>query len=125
MYYICKVLTPAFMIAVESFLDNVSKDTTNREKWKYTLNVIWNTKKDTEATALLRAQLPEILRYPVYASKVFMALELGFQRQPRIMWNKDIRKIEDIDEVFSYRKTETAPLIPDTEIISYNLLDQE
>lgn len=123
MYYICKVLTPAFQMAVNKFLDEVSKTESSRIKWRYSLNVLWNSKKDTEALALLRAQLPEIIRQPNYKTQCFEAMELGFQRQPRIQWKKDILKIEDIDEIFSYYKSETIPS-PEP-VIPYHLLDQE
>ena len=122
MTYICKVLTKDFKSKVDKFLDEEVKDKLDiddkisSDRYPYLasferirqrdyLNSLWNNQyKD----------LPEVLVYyesvglitPEFEEIELEPAEVGYQSRSRVLWNNEIQKIDDIDEIFSY-KTKT------------------
>lgn len=109
MKYKCKILTSEFKQRVDEFINKMYPGNTyfselERIRTRDTLNAIWNKKLDatTEFKELLTKY--QILT-PQYTESVFNGVEEGYQSRARIEWEGRVRKIDQIDEIYSYKRT--------------------
>lgn len=116
--YSIKVLTPEFKAKVDEFINKEVLEITATKKLapertsffksfqsliqRGYLNTLWNNGyKD----------YPEVLEYyqaegmmtPEYTEQILEPAEKGFQSRARVLWNGEIQKIDDIDEIISYK----------------------
>lgn len=123
MNYIVKVLTSEFKAKVntivEKELDNHIEDNDidpsrisfirsfkKGEKMSF-LHLMWNGQIDFTQYPILKTYYNELgILEPEYTEITLEAKEQGYQSQPRVEWNGEIVKIDDIDDIFSFERAE-------------------
>lgn len=125
MYYLVKVFTPEFKVKVDNFIAKKLEGLEGFDKtWKEMnergyLNTYWNGrmklvgeskhfKNDEEFQAALLEEYGDIA-VPQFDEIHVPKAEVGLQSRARIMWNGEIQKIDEIDEIFSYKTVDKLP----------------
>lgn len=121
MTYIVKVLTPEFKAKLDQYLlehatAKVEKDgnyNPDRKDWliswevlqmRETFNSIWNRPEDFLDIEGIQEYYESVgLWTPEYTEMELKSAEVGWQSRARVEWNGEIKKIDEIDEIFSYR----------------------
>lgn len=127
----CKILLMDSMKQVEKFLDLQTTDEAEKKypddetrrnlhiqferiRWRDALNFMWNGKapalkkafenelKNEKITQEERIMLEHLLNPKTY-TEIYQDERTGLQNQPRISWNDEIKKIEEIDRIISYK----------------------
>jgi len=104
-----KILTPEFIENVNKCLDDATSDYEGIEKeieimeWKSFLNLLWNGSLNREDGSSIVSYLESFnILVPQFIVQEFQNEARGYQSKPRILWNGEIQKIDDIDEIYSY-----------------------
>lgn len=119
--YICKVLTADFKTKLdkaveEEVMRKISEKDRASDRINFlkefesirvrdNFNYMWNNQEH------LIKEVPKVKEYyesvglwtPEYTELLLNSEEKGYQSQPRVMWNGEIKKINEIDEIISYR----------------------
>jgi hypothetical protein len=123
MDYIVKVLTSEFKakvdVIVEAELDKHIEDNDidpsrisfirsfkKGEKMSF-LYLMWNGQVDFTQYPILKTYYNELgILEPEYTEITLKAQQQGYQSRPRVEWNGEIKKIDDIDDIFSFERAE-------------------
>lgn len=104
MKYQCKVLTPKFKKIVDNFLEEYLKEYTKIEKiFKKIDTISFLNKLWKGEYPQYKEDFPEVYT-PEYTTEIFERVDGGYQSQPRILWKGEITKIDDIDEIISFKR---------------------
>lgn len=123
-YYQCKIFTPEFLAKVNQYIeasveaDLIAKniDPTKvsfkkaflRIETRQHLNMMWNYPEAYEKYPDAKQYYVELgLFTPECTVSTFIQAEIGYQSQPRIYWKDEIKKIDDIDEIYSFIEIES------------------
>lgn len=119
--YLCKVFTPEFKVKFDAQVEQeviaklTKKGDINHERASFlkeferlrvkdSFYFMWNKPEELN-------KYPEIEEYyksiglwtPEYTEIQLESAEKGLQSRARVMWNGEIKKIDEIDEIFSYK----------------------
>lgn len=123
MNYICKIFTPEFKAKVEKVIDEavkarLQKNQTPDDRKSFiaeferleirsNLSHMWNNPEDMEKYPQIKEYYTELgIWTPEYTEITLKAQEQGLQSRPRVEWNGEIQKIDDIDDIFSFKRAE-------------------
>ncbi len=110
MMYKCKILTDEFLAKLEDYIQTSTADVKDEKekerrqnKRRTAMYYMWNNPTSF-------ADRPDIQQYyeklglwtPQYTEVTFVAAGKGFHIEPRINWIGEVRKINEIKEIFSY-----------------------
>lgn len=110
MIYICKVYTSEFFDRLIQEVNNSTKGYKGAERSFRKLELIEylqhiHNNQESESSLKAKKFLDELnLFTPEFTIKEFKSEEKGYQSQPRIMFKDKVTKIEDIDQIFSFKK---------------------
>lgn len=108
MKYECKIYTSESFEARQKFINEQLKEKTG---YRYTferlelelyLNRLIRRVAKNEPLEEWEQEIPELVKRPTFEVRIFEKKEAGYQSQPRILWNDEILKIDEIDEIFSF-----------------------
>lgn len=107
--YICKVLRPEFLEALNAFITGMHRHEVaykKRLEIDKSRRILYNAWCNPTApnSEVLFMGYPVEFREPLYDYRVFEAKEGGLQQRPRIMWNNAIVRIDDVEEIFQYER---------------------
>lgn len=120
--YICKVFTPEFKAKIDNYINEsinnwlVSEGKDIEEERKSYSAIFRRLELRDSITFLLnnsecrttighdsKAYYESVgIWEPEYTTIELEAQERGYQSQPRVLWNGEIKKIDEIDEIFSF-----------------------
>jgi hypothetical protein len=114
--YEIKVLTPEFQAKLNAYLEEYAKKVMNevhmseftpqmaKDRERYGLNHMWNnTEHYAESHPEVLAHYHQLgLLEPQYTTMLVQSRNTASQVQARIEWKGEIKKIDDIDEIFSF-----------------------
>lgn len=111
MIYTCKILNDDFLLKVNEYITKQIENhyaeytsiqqTMIKLEYRELLNNIWN--KKIHSVEVDRILQEEGILVPQYKEVDIPKADKGYQTQPRIEWKGEIRKIDDIDEIFSFK----------------------
>lgn len=111
MKYKCKVFTPSFQARVEEYIKHKISHVTGvmgrifarGDELQYLLQ-LWNGDLNIDDFNIKSRE--DLIEYniltPEFTEEILDAQERGLQAQPRVMWKGEIKKINEIDEIFSF-----------------------
>ena len=108
MQYQIKVLTDETLAKLNKFLDEVTHDEIGLRKefsmlqWRGYVTSFWNKPEGRDSMLELLTDLDLVT--PQFTTQVVPKAEEGYQSMPRIMWNGKVEKIDDVDQIYSYKR---------------------
>lgn len=108
MNYVCKVLTPDFKKLVDLFIEERTEQVIGIAKEFKKIDLmsgllaIWNRPSDLSTETILIYE--SLGLYPAQFTEVTLkSAETGYQNKARVIWNDEVQKIDEIDEIISYK----------------------
>lgn len=113
MSYICTVITPEFKKRLDEFVEKKCEGTEGFRKSSKRFDVLQMTYELWNNTAaqnlypnFTKSLIEANLFVPEYTVQIFEPAERGYQSRPRILWNGEVMKLDEIDEIISYHGSE-------------------
>ena len=101
LYYRCKVLTPEFNLKLKELIKKLEVgNNTCYEEWMQIFHLLWEG--ESSILKVVFQSTDSWVLTPIYEFIVFEAKETIFQRRPRVLFNGEVRKIDDILEILDY-----------------------
>lgn len=119
--YICKIFTPEFKAKLEQQIlgdieekqktegkvnaNGISLESFQAIRIRMNYNFMWNNPKAFKDSPEVEEYYRSVGLWEPECTEIQLeAAESGFQSRPRVMWNGEVTKIDEIDEIFSYRE---------------------
>lgn len=114
MMYRCKILTDEFLAKLEDYIQTstssireIDERERKQEARRRAMYYMWNNPQAFVDKPGIQKYYESIgLWSPQYMVMTFVAAGRGFHIEPRIRWIGEVRKINDIKEIFSYESVE-------------------
>ena len=112
MLYECKIFTDEAFQARQNFIDAQLGDKTGMTRYiekmqmEDHLNLLNRKIINGKPIHDWELEIPVEVREPSYTIQQFKPAEVGYQSQPRIEWRGEIKKIDEIERIFSFKRVE-------------------